>query len=290
MREYVIFTDSSADLTPEQYEAWGVSYQPLSYTLDGKTYVNWADGREMPFKTFYQKLREGGSSSTSQVNVTEFINPFRQFLEAGKDILYIGFSSGLSGTVNSGRMAGEELAAEYPDAKILVVDSLAASMGQGLLVHHAVQKKREGLNIDELAQWLETNKLNIAHWFTVDDLNFLKRGGRVSGAAAMFGTMLNIKPVMHVDNEGRLIPMEKVRGRRQSLDALVDHMEKTAILPAGQMVFISHGDCAEDARYVEEQVKKRLGVSEVVLNYVGPVIGSHSGPGTMALFFLATER
>ncbi|MDL2254556.1 DegV family protein, partial [Ruminococcaceae bacterium OttesenSCG-928-I18] len=252
--------------------------------------ANWADGRDISFPDFYAKLRNGSMSVTSQVNVTQFLEPFRSTLQQGKDILYIGFSSGLSGTVNSGRLAAEELAGEFPEAKILVVDTLAASLGQGLLVYHAVQKKREGASIEEAAQWLESNKLNLAHWFTVDDLNFLKRGGRVSGAAAMFGTMLNIKPVMHVDNAGKLIPVEKVRGRRQSLDALVDHMEKTAILPEEQMVFISHGDSREDAEYVAHEVKNRLGVSEVFLNYVGPVIGSHSGPGTMALFFLATER
>ncbi len=290
MRDYEIFTDSSADLTAELYAEWGVGYQPLTFTMDGTTYTNWADGREISEAEFYKKLREGSVSVTSQVNVNEFVQSFKRVLDKGKDLLYIGFSSGLSGTVNSGRLAADELAAEYPEAKILVVDSLAASMGQGLLVYHAVQKKNEGLSLEELARWLEDNKLNLAHWFTVDDLNFLKRGGRVSGAAAMFGTMLNIKPVMHVDNEGRLIPMEKVRGRMQSLDALIGHMEKTAILPENQTVFISHGDCLKDAQYVEEEVKKRFGVKNTVINFVGPVIGSHSGPGTLALFFLATER
>lgn len=290
MKEYEIYTDSSADLSAEQYAEWGVGYQPLTYTIDGTTYINWADGRELAVADFYKKLRAGKMSVTSQVNMAEFLQPFRTILSAGKNLLYIGFSSGLSGTVNSGRLAAEELAEEYPDAKILVVDSLAASMGQGLLVYHAVQKKKEGLGLEELAQWLETNKRNMAHWFTVDDLNFLKRGGRVSSAAAMFGTMLSIKPIMHVDNEGRLIPVEKVRGRQQSLDALIEHMEKTAILPENQTVFISHGDCLKDAQYLEEKIKKRFGVKDVVINFVGPVIGSHSGPGTMALFFMATER
>lgn len=290
MNNYVIYTDSSADLDVAMLEELGVLVQPLTFHMGEGNYANWPDGREMGFAEFYTKLREGATASTSQVNVSEFENVFRPLLEEGKDVLYIGFSSGLSGTVNSGRVAAEELAKEFPERKMLVVDTLAASLGQGLLVWHAVQLQKQGKSIIEVAAWLEDNKLNMAHWFTVDDLNFLKRGGRVSGAAALFGTMLNIKPVLHVDNAGKLIPMEKVRGRRQSLDALVDHMEKTAIDPAEQVVFISHGDCKDDADYVADEVKRRLGVKTVYINYVGPVIGSHSGPGTMALFFLAKNR
>ena len=290
MREYVIFTDSSADFDNEMMQQLGVEVQPLMFTLNGSNYLNWPDGREMDPADFYAKLREGGSSSTSQVNVGEFTDAFRPVLQAGKDLLYLGFSSGLSGTVNSGRMAAEELAAEFPDAKIIVVDTLAASLGQGLLVWYAAKMKQQGKTIDEVAAWIEENKLLLAHWFTVDDLNFLKRGGRLSGAAALFGTMLNIKPVLHVDNEGHLIAMEKIRGRRQSLNALVDKMEETAVNPAEQTVFISHGGCREDADYVASEVKRRFGVKDIYINYVGPVIGSHSGPGTMALFFLATHR
>lgn len=288
--EYVIFTDSSADFDAEMVEKLGLQVEPLTFTLKGKEYANWPDGRELASPAFYTQLREGEISSTSQVNVSTFTDSFRPLLAAGKDILYLGFSSGLSGTVNSGKLAAEELQHEFPDAKILVVDTLAASLGQGLLVWYAAQLKKQGKSIEETAEWVENNKLNMAHWFTVDDLNFLKRGGRVSGAAALFGTMLNIKPILHVDNEGHLIPMEKVRGRKQSLNTLVDKMEQTATNADKQMVFISHGDCREDAEYVASEVKRRLGVKEVYINYVGPVIGSHSGPGTMALFFLATQR
>lgn len=290
MREYVIYTDSSADLDAAMVEELGIDLQPLTFTLDGQTYANWPDGREISFGDFYKKLRDGGKSSTSQVNVSEFVNSFRPILEAGKDILYLGFSSGLSGTVNSGRIAAEELAADFPDAKIIVVDTLCASLGQGLFIWQAVEEKKKGKTIEELADWAEKTKLKVAHWFTVDDLNFLKRGGRLSGAAAMFGTMLNIKPVLHVDNEGKLIPMDKVRGRKQSLQALVDKMEKTAVDPGDQYVFISHGDCLEDAEYVAQLVKEKFGVKNVYINYIGPVIGSHSGPGTIALFFMATSR
>ncbi|MDL2324156.1 DegV family protein [Ruminococcaceae bacterium OttesenSCG-928-A16] len=290
MKDYVIFTDSCADFDEKMVAELGLQVKPLTFTLKDKEYANWPDGRDIAFPEFYKQLREGGISTTSQVNVADFIESFRPVLAAGKDILYLGFSSGLSGTVNSGKLAAEELRAEFADAKIIVVDTLAASLGQGLLVWHAVQQKNEGQTIDAVAAWVENNKLNMAHWFTVDDLNFLKRGGRVSGAAALFGTMLNIKPILHVDDEGHLIPMEKVRGRKQSLNALVGHMEKTAIDADKQVVFISHGDCLEEAEYVASEVKKRLGVKKVYINYVGPVIGSHSGPGTMALFFLASGR
>lgn len=290
MRDYVIYTDSSADFDDTMVKQLGIDVQPLTFHLSGSSYANWPDGREISFPDFYARLRKGEMSSTSQVNVTEFLDAFRKILSEGKDLLYLGFSSGLSGTVNSGRIAAEELAAEFPDSAIIVVDTLAASLGQGLLVWYATKMQQEGKTVQEVAEWVENNKLKLAHWFTVDDLNFLKRGGRLSSAAAMFGTMLNIKPVLHVDNDGHLIAMEKVRGRKQSLNALVNHMEKTAVNPEEQMVFISHGDCLEEAEYVASEVKRRFGVKQVYLNYVGPVIGSHSGPGTMALFFLAKER
>ncbi len=290
MREYKIVTDSSADLTPEKYEEYDVACMPLRFTIEGKTYENHPAWPEISKEEFYQKLRKGEMSVTSQLNPHDFQEPFCKVLDAGYDLVYIGFSSGLSGTVNSARIMAKELREQYPQAHIAVIDSYAASLGQGLLVHHAVQKKREGMSSDDLVHWIEANRLNCAHWFTVDDLGFLKRGGRVSPTTAMLGTMLNIKPVLHMDNEGHLIAMEKVRGRRQSLDSLVQHMEESAIQVSEQTVFISHGDCIEDARYVEEQIKTKLGVKEVFINHVGPVIGSHAGPGTLAIFFMATER
>ena len=204
--------------------------------------------------------------------------------------MYIGFSSGLSGTYQSAALAREELKQRFPGRRLEVFDSRCASMGEGLLVYHAAKLQQAGKSLDEVLSWLKENVLNLCHWFTVDDLNHLKRGGRVSTATALVGTMLGIKPVLHVDNEGHLIPVSKVRGRKQSLDALVRRMEDTALDPAGQMVFISHGDCLEDARYVERQIREKLGVRQVELGFIGPVIGAHSGPGTVALFFLGKER
>lgn len=290
MSDYVVFTDSCADLGSPMVAELGLEIIPLTFTMDGKDYENWPDGRDMGFADFYAGLRGGSMSSTSQVNRSTFIDAFTPFLKDGKDVLYLAFSSGLSGTAESAMLAAKDLSEQFKANKVVVVDTLAASLGQGLLVWHAMQLKRAGKNIDEVAKWAQDNKLNLAHWFTVDDLNFLKRGGRVSGAQALLGTMLGIKPVMHVDDTGHLIPMHKVRGRKQSLKALVDHMQETATDPKKQMVFISHGDCLEEAEQLAEDIKARLGVKDIYINFIGPVIGSHSGPGTMALFFFAKKR
>ena len=239
---------------------------------------------------FYNKLRGGAVSTTTQINSEEFLQVFTPLLEAGEDVLYIAFSSGLSGTCQSAFLAREELKKRFPERRLEVFDSLCASMGEGLLVYHAAKLCQEGKSLDEVLAWLKENVLRLCHWFTVDDLNHLKRGGRVSTATAVVGTILGIKPVLHVDNEGHLIPVSKVRGRKQSLDALVKRMEETVEDPANQMVFISHGDCLEDAQYVEQQIREKLGVQQVIIGYIGPVIGAHSGPGTVALFFLGRER
>lgn len=214
----------------------------------------------------------------------------RPFLESGKDILCLSFSSALSTTYQSAVIAAGEMAESFPEAKIHVVDTLSASLGQGLLVYLCARKKQAGLDIDALRDYAEQTKGQVCHWFTVDDLNHLKRGGRVSATAALFGTMLSIKPVLHVDDQGRLIPVSKSRGRRASLTALVDRMEQTAVAPGTQTVFISHGDCPEDAQFVADEIRRRFGTEDIRINFVGPVIGNHSGPGTMALFFLGTER
>lgn len=287
---YRIITDSTVDMTQKMIQELDLTVLSLRFTIDGKTYRDLPDQSEMPTKTFYAKVREGKMSATSQINADKFMRVFEPILESGEDILYIGFSSGLSGTFQSACIARDELQEKYPDRKIYTFDSLCASLGEGLLVYQAALMKRAGVEIDALYHWLKDNALKLCHWFTVDDLNHLKRGGRVSTTAALVGTMLGIKPVLHMDDAGHLIPVSKVRGRRQSLDALVQKMAETAIRPSEQTIFISHGDCLEDAEYVANQVRTKFGVKNVFINYVGPVIGAHSGPGTVALFFFGTHR
>lgn len=290
MPDYKITTDSTTDITPELVDELELHVIPMIFTVDGKDYRNTPDNKDLDPHEFYEMLRNGKQSLTTQINGETFKDEVRPFLDNGLDVLHLCFSSGLSSTYNSIRLAAEDLLEEYPDRKIIIVDTLAASMGEGLIVYHAGVLRKQGKSIDEVAAWVEENKLKLAHWFTVDDLNFLKRGGRLSGAAAFFGTVLNIKPVLHVDDEGHLIPIDKIRGRRKSLECLVDHMAKTAVNPSEQVIFISHGDALEDAQYVEKLVRERFGVKTVYMNHIGPVIGSHSGPGTVALFFLAEKR
>jgi DegV family protein with EDD domain len=290
MSEYIVITDSTSDLTPKLVEDLSVGVIPLEFIIDNKNYMNYPDNRELSAHEFYEMLRGGKMATTVQVNTSRFLDYFEPCLQRGLDILYIAFSSGLSGTYASAVMAKQELESKYPERKIFVVDSLAASMGEGLLVYNAVMEKRKGKTVEEVYEWVLQNRLRLCHWFTVDDLHHLKRGGRVSSATALVGSMLGIKPVLHVDDEGHLINVSKVRGRKQSLQALFDNMVKTVQKPEEQVIFISHGDCEEDARWLAETVRERFRVKEVVLNHIGPVIGAHSGPGTVALFFLGSKR
>ena len=290
MADYVIMTDSCCDMTAALAEELELSVLPLSLHMGDAVYRNWLDGREIGFQEFYAKIRSGQLATTSAVSVGEFAAEMRKILSAGKEILCISFSSALSATYQSATIAAADLAEEFPDRKILVVDSLCASLGQGLLVYLCAQERRKGRSLEEVHTFAEETKGKVCHWFTVDDLNHLKRGGRISAATALFGTMLSIKPVMHVDDGGHLVPVSKARGRKSSLLALVDQMEATAIDPASQTVFISHGDCEGDALFVAGEITRRFGTRDIRLNYVGPVIGNHSGPGTLALFFLGTKR
>ncbi|MBQ9736734.1 MAG: DegV family protein [Clostridia bacterium] len=286
MSEYVIVTDSGSDLSATLAASLGVTVVPLTLQIGEESKF---DGDLEP-KAFYDLLRAKTVITTSAVNMDRFMEAFRPHLAAGKDLLYIGFSSGLSATYTAGRNAVEELRAEFPDRKIYAVDSLCASLGQGLLVAHAAKKRDGGASIEDVYAFLEENKLHLAHWFTVDDLFFLKRGGRVSAATAVLGTMLAIKPLMHVDNEGHLIRVSTVRGRRASIDAIFDKIAASAIAPEGQLYYICHGDCLDDAEYLAGKIRAAYPGVEVMIDYTGTVIGSHSGPGTLALFFLATER
>ena len=287
MSDFILLTDSACDLKPEVLNEWGVKFINLSFHFEGeeKEYSN----DEMDIKTFYDRMRKGETAKTSAINPETFSHRFEELLSEGRDILYIGFSSGLSTTFNSARIAADELKAKYPERKIICVDSLCASAGQGMLVYLAAKKRDLGADLETVAEYIEGIKLNLCHWFTVDDLVYLKRGGRVSPTVAFVGGILGIKPILHVDNEGKLINVSKARGRKASLNALLDKYGELAENRQGT-VFISNADCHEDASYLKTQFKERYNAEIEIVTDIGPVIGAHSGPGTMAVFFLGKER
>ncbi|MDO4459567.1 MAG: DegV family protein [Clostridia bacterium] len=290
MNDYIIMTDSCSDMPLAMVSELGVEVMPLKFTIGGNTYTNYSDNRDMPIKEFYSRLRNGEQSKTSQINPDEFTSYFEPHLKEGKDILYIAFSSALSGTYKSSLIAAEDLKEKYPERRIECFDSLCACIGQTAFVWYVANMKKSGYDMNEVLDWLNANRLHLCHWFTVEDLMHLKRGGRISAATAIAGTMLKIKPILHVDDEGRLINVGKVRGRKASLDAIVDKAGETGIDISNQTVFISHGDCEDEAEYVAEQLRKKYGVKNIVIDFIGPVIGAHAGPGTMAVYFLGTQR
>ena len=287
MSTYQIITDSACDLTAELIRKLNISVVPLSMLFKGEVRQD-SVGEEL--KEVYEALRQGEVATTSAANPEHWANAMEPVLKEGKDILVLAFSSGLSTTYQSAVIAAGDLAEAYPERSIQVVDTRCASLGQGLLVHHTCAKRDEGLSLEELTAWVEENKLNLCHWFTVDDLMYLKRGGRVSAASALVGTMLKIKPVLHVDDEGHLINVAKVRGRKASIETMAEKMAQTAIPGANDYIMICHGDCYEDARYLASIIKEKMDVKEVFIGYTGAVIGSHSGPGTLALFYMGTKR
>lgn len=289
MAYYTIITDSSCDMPANLAEQLHVRVVPLSVFADGNQYYNYLDGSDISFESFYKRLSGGSMITTSAVNVSQFKTVMEAELLCGHDVLYLGFSSALSGTYNAGVQAAQELEGVYPGKRILTVDTLSASLGQGLMVYLAVMQRRAGKSIDEVYDYVEKTKLKICHWFTVDDLHQLKRGGRISGVSAVLGSVLSIKPVMHTDNDGKLTNVAKVRGRNASITALFDRFCQTAVEPEKQTVFISHGNCRADADKLAQMIKDKYGC-RVMLGYVGPVIGAHSGQGTLALFFIGTER
>ncbi len=290
MRDYVIMTDSCCDLTDQMARELELEVLPLTMHMDGQDYPNDLASTAISNQEFYKRIRAGKLATTSAVNVGQFQDAMRRVLESGRDIVCVCFSSALSTTYQSAVIAAEDLRAEFPEAEIHVVDSLSASLGQGLLLYLAVEQKRKGLTAAELAKWVEDNRLTVCHWFTVDDLNFLKRGGRVSATTALLGTMLSIKPIMHTSDEGKLVPVSKARGRKAAIAALLDKIEALGIHPEKQTMFICHADCEEDAKAVAQTIQDRFGTPTVHINYIGPVIGSHTGPNTMGIFFVGTQR
>ena len=287
MRDYIISVNSTVDLPKEWLEERNVPVIPLRYTMDGETYE---DMNGLSHKAFFDKLRQGIMSVTSQVNPDEAKAALEPFIKEGKDILHLAFSSGLSGTCNSMMIAAEELREEYPDAKVIVIDTLCACLGEGLLLYKALQQKAGGKSIDETAKWVEENKLHICHNVTVDDLHHLHRGGRVSKATAVVGTMVKIKPIIHVDENGTLQVVGKERGRKKSLNKIVDMAAEQSRGWDNDMIMITHGDCLEEAEYVAELAREKMGAREVLINNIGTVIGSHTGPGVVAIFCMGNKR
>ena len=290
MQKYVILTDSTTDLPAYYAEENGLEVVPLGFMLDGLNYRNYLDNRELPSEEFYKKISEGKQAKTYQVNPEEFYEIFKRILDKGLGILAIIFSSGLSGTFNSARIAYEQIKEENPNAPIKIVDSLCASLGEGLLVHYALEEKRNGMSLDELAKYVEELKLRVSHWFTVMDMDTLKRGGRISASAAFFAKTLNINPVLHVSDEGKLVAKAKKIGRKNALNALVDKFLETYTIDENKVVFISHSNCEKDAIKVMEAIKANTKITDFLINNIGPVIGGHTGVGTVALFYISNKR
>ncbi len=289
-QNYVLLTDSSCDLSEETAISLGIQVLPLIVNLNGREYKNYPFEKEVSTKQFYTALREGQNAFTSAANADSFIQMMSPILEEGKDIIYLGFSSALSATYQNSCIAAEDLREKYPGRKISCIDSRCASLGQGLFVYLTAKEMQKGASYEELTAFIEKMLPHICHWFTVDDLNFLKKGGRISATTAVVGSILHIKPVLHVDDEGRLINVEKVRGRKAAIKALYDKIEANATDISSQIVMISHGDCYEEAAALAESIKANLHPREVLINAIGPVIGAHSGPGTLALFFIGSKR
>ena len=290
MRDYIIVTDATSDIPNEMANELNVKVVPMSFSLGEKNYNHYPDYRELDIKTFYDKQRAGQTSLTTQINVAVYLDFFEEIIKSDKDVLYISFSSALSSTYQSSVLAAKELNEKYPDFKIITIDSKAATLGETLLVKLAAQKKSEGMNIEDLSKWVAENHLKVCHYFTVDDLNHLKRGGRMTAMTAFIGTALDIKPILHVNDEGKLIPLDKVRGRKKALKVLFNYLAELSENLEEQTIFIGHGDCIEDARYLESLIKESYKVKEVIIHPIGPIIGSHTGPGAITLLFLGKHR
>ena len=288
MNDYVIFTDSCCDISPEMLAQWGVPYANMTFSFDGedKEYIS----ADITNKEFYDRMRQGAHPRTAAINADAFARAFTPILEEGKDILYVAFSSGLSTTVSSAQMAVEELKESYPDRKIVIVDTLAASAGGGLMVYMAVAKKNQGASLEENAAYIEFLIPQHCIWFTVDDLEYLKRGGRISPLVAFAGSVLGIKPVLQMDDEGHLVKVSTARGRKKAIEALADKYAELSYEEKNTPIFISHAECEADAQQLADILTQRHGVEVTLITQIGPVIGSHAGPGTIALFFIGKHR
>jgi DegV family protein with EDD domain len=291
MSEYVLTCSSTYDLNNEFARKNNITVLPYQYFIDGNEYYDDKTSDSLTIHDFYEKMRHGGVATTSMVNTERYTGFFTPFLEAGKDVIHIEFSAGLSGSYNNALMTAEQLRKKYPGRKIAILDSLSASPGYGLLVYYAIRKRDEGMEFDALCEYVDELKYKIIHWFAVDNLEYLRRGGRVSRASAFLGTMLNIKPVLAFNNEGKIIPVEKIRGRKKSLIDMVDKMEKDIDDPDGQRVFIGHADAEEDAKMTESVIKERFPtIKGTYVDLIGPVIGAHAGPSTIAIFYIGKQR
>lgn len=288
MEEYVIFTDSGCDLNPALLKKWGVSFCNMTFKFDGEEREH--TNQDMAAASFYQKMREGGVAKTSAINPETFLGEFEEILQQGKDVLYIGFSSGLSSTYNAARVAAASLRTDYPQRRVLTVDSLSGSAGQGLLVYLTVLQQRKGATLDEAAAFVERMRFCICHWVTVDDLIYLKRGGRIGAKTAFFGNMLGLKPVLYINDEGKLVAASKARGRKKAIEYLIAKYGEMTDRISDGTVFVSHADCDTDAAFLANSLRDRYNVSVKVISAIGPVIGAHGGPGSLAIFFVGKGR
>ena len=290
MNQYVLFTDATADLPCDVIETMDIQVIPMDFEMGGTNYTHYPDGRNLSTKDFFARIQKGEMATTSQINVTRYFDFFTPYLEQGKDILYLSFSSGLSGTYQASILATNELAEQYPERTIKSVDTLSASGGQALLVYAAALKKKDGMSLDELAQWVEDNRLHLCNWFTVDDLHHLKRGGRISAISATFGTALNIKPLLHVDNEGKLAVVSKIRGKKRCVEKLLEQMELGVIDPVKDPVMITHSNSKDEALLLSQKIKEKYQTETILISDLGPIIGAHTGNGTLILTFFGKER
>lgn len=286
-KNYVIFTDSTSDIPKDILEKFPIRVIPIELTLDGENYIKDSD---ISPKEFYDEIRNGKLPKTTCINNATYTENFEPILKDNKDVLYISFSGSLSSLYNIANKTAKELNEQYPENKVVVVDSCAASMGQGMLVYFAAKLQKEGKSLEDVISWLEENKNHLQHWFTVDDLTHLKRGGRISSAAAVFGGMLNIKPIMNVSLKGELIPIGKIRGRKAAILELLNKMDKLWIPEKNKFICISHADALDDANFLAEKIKEKFGIDDIIINYITPVIGTHTGCGTVALFFLGQKK